>query len=184
MADAGSSLWTRVGLALTAPAQAFARADRAGGRAGLTDAVALLFLKILCLETRALVAAGWSMVQVGVMPSLSGLGPRLQAAIGTDLVLVFVSGMLVTAAAGRRRRPGRDFDLAAVAWIPYLVITLIATLVVTVLELRLRRGVSDVLGLSAIAVMAAWLGLAIRHARSRRGAEPKAEGGSGPEVAT
>jgi hypothetical protein len=155
--------------------RAFSLSDAAGGKAGLGDAATLLFLKILCLETRAIVAAGWSVVQVGVMPALAGLGPRLQSAIGADLVLIFAGGLLVTIAAGRRRSPARDFDLAAVAWIPYLVLSLAATLVAGVLGWRVPRGASDILGLTAMAVMAGWLGFAIRHARARR-AEARAEG--------
>jgi hypothetical protein len=157
----------RLGLALVSPARALVVADGAGGRAGLSDAATLLFLKILCFETRALVAAGWGVVQVGVMPALAGLGPSLQRTIGPDLVLIFVGGIAVTLLAGKRRRPSRDFDLAAVAWVPYLVLQLVVTLTVNVAGLHVGHEASNVLGLAGMAWMAGWLGLAIRVARSR-----------------
>ncbi len=161
-------LTTRVGLAVIAPRRAFEISDAAHGRAGLSDVATLLLLKFVCVEVRALVAVAWTMVTVGFMPGLGALGPRLQAALGLDLIVVFGGGVLVTLAAGRKRRPSRDFDLAAVAWIPYLVVTLIAQLVLTIAGVRPPRLVNDAIGLIALAVLAGWLGMAIRHARQRR----------------
>ena len=159
---------TRVGLALVAPARAYDLADAAEGRAGLTDVATLLLFKFVAVEAKAIVVALWTMVSVGILPGLGALGPRLLAAIGLDLLLVFGGGIVVTLVAGRGRRPSRDFDLAAVAWIPYFTITLVASLVLTLTGLRPRPLTSMVVGYAALAVFAGWLGIAIRHARARK----------------
>ncbi len=160
-------LATRIGLALVAPRRAFELADASGGRAGLTDVATLLVLKFLCVEARAIVAAAWTMVSVGFLPGLGSLAPRLQAAIGLDLLLVFGGGAFLTLAAGKRRSPARDFDLAAVAWLPYLALSLAASLVITVAGARPPHQLNDLIGLVALALLAGWLGMAVRHARQR-----------------
>lgn len=160
----------RVGLALVAPARAFAAVDAEGerGRGGLPDAFRLLGLKFLALELKALVAIGWMLLLRGdVMRGVTLFGGRLSATLGTDLILILGAGAVVTVAAGRRRSPARDFDLAAVAWIPYLAVELAAQLVFTAARVSPSRGVSDALGVAALGAMAVWVILAIRHARRR-----------------
>jgi hypothetical protein len=169
--DAGGTLppfVTRVGLAVLAPRRAFELADAANGRAGLTDVATLLLFKFLAVEARALIMAAWTMIGVGFLPGLGMLGPRLQATLGFDLIVVFGGGALVTLVAGGKRRPGRDFDLAAVAWIPYLVVTLVAQLVLVIANVRATLRLSQVITLLALTVLAGWLGMAVRHARQRR----------------
>jgi hypothetical protein len=159
---------TRVGLALVAPARAFQLADDADGRAGLGDVATLLFLKFVATEAKAIVVALWTMVSVGILPGLGALGPRVLAAIGLDLLLVFGGGLVVTVLAGRGRRPSRDFDLASTAWIPYFTVTVLATLVLALTGWRPRALPGLVLGYAALGVYAVWIGLAIRHARARK----------------
>jgi len=165
-------LMTRVGLALVSPRRAFELSDDAGGRAGLTDVATLLLFKFLAVEARAIVIAAWTMIGVGFLPGLGALGPRLQATLGFDLIVVFGGGALVTLAAGKKRRPSRDFDLAAVAWIPYLVLTLLAQLVLSVANLAAgvvaTRWMSQTITMIGLALVAGWLSMAIRHARQRR----------------
>jgi hypothetical protein len=169
--DEGSplpSFVTRVGLALLAPRRAFELADAANGRAGLTDVATLLLFKFIAVEAIAIIMAAWTMIGVGFMPGLGMLGPRLQATLGFDLIVVFGGGALVTLSAGARRRTGRDFDLAAVAWIPYLVVVLLAQLVLVIAGVRPTPRLNQMITLLGLAILAGWLGMAVRHARQRR----------------
>jgi hypothetical protein len=161
------SFTTRVGLALIAPRRAFELVDAANGRAGLTDVATLLLFKFLAVEVVAIVMASWTVIGVGFMPGLGMLGPRLQATLGFDLIVVFGGGALVTLSAGGKRRPGRDFDLAAVAWVPYLVVTLLAQLVLSIAGIRPTLRMSQMITMLGLAVLAGWLGMAVRHARQR-----------------
>jgi hypothetical protein len=170
---------TRVGLALVSPRRAFELADGAGGRAGLTDVATLLLFKFVAVELRSLIIAAWMAIGVGFLPGLGALGPRLQATLGFDLIVVFGGGALVTVLAGKKRRPSRDFDLAAVAWIPYLVLTLVAQLALLVANLAAgvvaTRWMSQMITMIGLALVAGWLGMAIRHARQRKD-EPRVDG--------
>jgi hypothetical protein len=165
-------LTTRVGLALFSPRRAFEWADAANGRAGLSDVATLLLFKFLAVEARAIIGAVWTMIGVGFLPGLGVLGPRLQATLGFDLIVIFGGGALVTLAAGSRRRPGRDFDLAAVAWIPYLTVTLLAQLVLLLAGVRPSLMLNQMITLIGLAVLAGWLGMAVRHARQRPAETP------------
>jgi hypothetical protein len=157
----------RLGLALVAPRRAFAVVDGAEGRAGLSDASTLLILKFVALELRVIVAALWTMLQVGFAAGLGSLGPRVIGAVGLDLGLLFAGGLFVTVAAGRKRKPSRDFDLAASAWIPYLGFSLAVSLLLAVSGLKLPRVATDTLGMTGLALYAGLLGLAVQHARRR-----------------
>jgi hypothetical protein len=116
----------RLGAALVAPGRALAAAERGDG--GMADALTLILLKVVCTETPLLVASLWSLVVLGPSVALRTLSARLAGVVGADLILLVVGGILVTVAAGRRRDGARDFDLAAVAWVPVLFVDTIATL--------------------------------------------------------
>jgi len=169
------SLSTRLGLALIAPRRAFELAEAARGRAGLTDVATLLLIKYVCVEARSFIFALWTIVQVGFLPGLGALGPSLQRALGLDLIVVFGGGVLVTLAAGKKRHLSRDFDLAAVAWVPFLVFIVLAELLIVVSGARPSRLMHEAVTLVALAILAGWLGMAIRHARQRKEA-PNARG--------
>jgi hypothetical protein len=154
----------RVGAALVAPRAALAQAET--GYGGLADAALLLALKVVCIETPSLIAALWSFVLVGPGLALRALLARLSEAIGVDLVLLVAGGALVTLAAGARRNPARDFDLAAVAWTPVLAVDTFGTLVARVAGVTLG-GPVPVLWLAALGWMGALLALATSRARGR-----------------
>jgi hypothetical protein len=163
----GPGFVTRVGLALVDPRQAFAVAEASRGKAGLSDATLLLVLKLVCLETRALVIAAWSAISVGLGTGLSVLGSRLVGALGLDLAALVGSGLVIWLASGRRRQLSRDLDLAAVAWTPMFVLHVVAALAIAALDLEPPRLVTDGLGLAALALTAVWTVRAIVWSRGR-----------------
>jgi hypothetical protein len=156
----------RVGAALVAPRRALADAE--AGRGGLPDAVLLLVLKLVCTETQALVVGLWSFVAVGPVVALRALLAHLSGALGTDLVLLVAGGAAVTLLAGRRRNPSRDFDLAAVAWIPVLAVDTIASLAARLAGVEVGPRAAAALWLVALGWMALVLVLAVATARGRR----------------
>ncbi len=157
----------RLGLALIAPRRACAISDELRGRAGLSDAFTLLCAKVLCLELPSLVRAVWAMIVNGVGSGATGVGMAIQDAAGVDLILLLAAGLLITIGAGRRRAPGRDFDLAAVAWVPYFAIDVTARLGFAIAQVHPRRAVTDALGIVAYGTLIVYVGLAIAHARRR-----------------
>jgi hypothetical protein len=147
----------RLGAALLAPKKAFAEAD--AGRGGAPDAALLLALAFVCAELRVLVQAIWTALVVGLGAGLSLLLGRLLDFAGDALVVWGLSGLAITLAAGRKRSPSRDFDLAGVAFVPYLVLRLILDWVPA--PRTLEDGV-------AVAAAALWVVLAVWHARRSR----------------
>ena len=113
----------RLGSALSAPRRAFAVADEARG--GSADGMALLALAFVCVETRSLAAAAWGAWKLGPAHVLPALLARFQAALGTIVVLWLCAWLVITIGAGRKRSPSRDFDLAQVAWVPYLFVQML-----------------------------------------------------------
>jgi len=156
----------RVGAALVAPRRALAAAD--AGVGGMPDALLLVLAKIICTETPLLVASLWSLVVIGPGAMFATLAARLGAVVGTDLFLLAGGGIVVTLLAGRRRDATRDFDLAAVAWIPVLAVDTAATLVTRLAGIELGGVMRTVLQVIALAWMLAGCILAIGVARARR----------------
>jgi hypothetical protein len=156
----------RIGRALVAPRRALADADHGDG-GGAPDALVLLLLKVLCGEARFLVAAVWTLIVVGPGPAMSALAMQLSATIGLDLILILGGGVLITLAAGRRRAPSRDFDLACTAWVPVLVIDVAASLVTLVGDFELPAIAQQILWVVALGWMAVLLALAVATARRR-----------------
>ncbi len=158
----------RIGAALVAPRAALAGADRddAAGRAG-TDAALLLLFMVVSLHTTQVVVSVW----LGAVDSLSsGFGALVALigrSVGTDLVFILVAGVVVTLAAGKRRSVGRDFDLACVAYVPFVTVKLLSQLVVTVADIAPTRVVTDSVMLIAIGWAGVVLALGILHARQR-----------------
>jgi hypothetical protein len=155
----------RVGRAGVAPRRALEATDRGEGGAG--DALALLLLKLVCGELRFFVAAAWALVVAGPGPAFSIFAARVSQVVGIDIIVTLVAGIVITLAAGRRRSPARDFELACTAWIPLLVVDLIASLVVAVFDLDL--GPAAVWAIWAVALV--WTAgvsyAAVRVARER-----------------
>jgi hypothetical protein len=150
------ALLDRAGGMLVAPRTTLRALDRLNG-SGAGDALWLLFLKVLCGELRILVAAFWTMIVVGFGPGVTLLLSRVGQAVSFDLILMLGAGVAVTLLAGRKRSTGRDFDLAAAAWVPVLVVDLAAGVVSTVLGIGLPPAVRTAL----VAVSLGWMALLV-----------------------
>ncbi len=158
----------RIGAALVAPRRALVAADaeQAAGKTG-SDVALLILISVVAINTRAVVAALWLAVVDGVRIALSALMGTLTAALTTDLVFLFGAGVVVTVLAGKRRSLGRDFDLACVAFVPFVAVKLLAALLFGLAGWRLggtpRQAVTVLAyGWGAFVVL-----LALLHARSR-----------------
>jgi hypothetical protein len=129
VSDAAPGFPVRGGLALAAPCGALALADdprRAGKAAG--DLVAAMALVLLAAHTRELVAAGWIAVEVGPRAAAPAFLRALSGASMFGLIFVLVASLVVSLGAGARRHLGRDFDLACVAALAPVTVTLAAAL--------------------------------------------------------
>ena len=135
----------RVGQALVAPRPALARTDVEGG--GASDALALLLVKLVCLELPALVMAGWAMLLGGFGQGLTLLGLRMRGALSIDVVLMLIGGM--------------------VAWIPVLLVDGAASLAANVLGATVPAWARYGLWGAALLWMGALLGGAVATARAR-----------------
>jgi hypothetical protein len=162
----------RIGAALVAPRRALAAADApdGAGRAG-TDAALLLLYTVLALHTRDVVVGAWLVGSEGVSVGLGALASLVGRSVGTDLVFLLAAGALVTVAAGRRRSLGRDFDLACVAYVPFVAVQVTAALVLGAAGAALPRGVTDAVVAAAFTWAGAIVALAIVHARTRADGE-------------
>lgn len=158
----------RVGAALVSPRAALAETDRGVG--GSADVFKLLLLKFVCAEAKAIVAAFWTMAVVGVGDGFTTLLNRLAEAVGSDLVLILVGAVVVIAAAGKKRSPGRDFDLAATAWIPALILTTLASLVQALMDATWPAAVVQGVASAALFWMTVMIVLAVQTARRRSAA--------------
>jgi len=119
----------RWGLAMAAPRGALALADdpRHAGRAA-GDLMRAIGLVLLAVHTRELVAAGWIAIEVGVREAAPAFLRALSGASMFGLIFVLVSSVVVSLGAGARRHLGRDFDLACVAALAPVTVTLLAAL--------------------------------------------------------
>jgi hypothetical protein len=147
----------RVGAALVAPRVALTAAGHpdAAGRAS-ADATLLIVASLLALHTVGVVSSIWIGVADSLGAGLSALLGLVGRAVGRDLVLLVVAGAAVTAFAGTRRAPARDFDLACVAYVPYVLVGLVAELAFSLGATR-TRAATDVAGMVAYA----WAGLVV-----------------------
>jgi hypothetical protein len=120
---------TRWGLAVASPRDALVLADdpEAAGRAA-GDLVRAIGVVLLAAHTRELVAAGWVAVELGVRDAAPAFLRALSGASMFGLVFVLVASLVVSVGAGRRRHFGRDFDLACVAALAPVTVTLVAAL--------------------------------------------------------
>jgi len=169
LAWAPRSFVERIGAALIAPRRALAAADapEAAGRSG-SDAAALLGLALLALYTRELVVAAWLGIAEGLGVGFDAMLALVGRSVGSDLVLILAGGVLVTLAAGRRRAIGRDFDLACVAYVPFVLVKVVASLGLYLAEVRPTRAVTDTIGAVGYGWAAVVLVLAVLAARARR----------------
>jgi hypothetical protein len=155
----------RIGTALVAPRRALSDVARGRAAGGFDDAALLLLLKFLCTESRALVAAGWMTLASGISAAGPALLARVSAVIGAELVLVFAAGVVITVAAGKRRRLRRDFDQAGVTLIPYLAVELTGSLVATLYARPLGPVFFTLVGAVALLFFAAMVVCAVIETR-------------------
>jgi len=173
----------RIGAALAAPRAALRAADRpdAAGRAS-SDLAWLLALSIVATYARSLVALVRLGASEGAGIGLRALGVVLGGALSTQLIAVFAAAALLIVVAGRKRAPGRDFDLVCVAAVPWVVVAMAVSLGLAVLGMRagpeLRWGVMVVGGGWGVVV----LGLAVGVARGRTGDRRQETGDRGQEM--
>ncbi len=172
-----------MGAALAAPRLALAAADReeAAGKAG-SDVALLIALYFVAGHLRELVVSLWLGRDVGLGQGASTLVTALAHAIAYDLIGLFAASVLLTIAAGRKRSIGRDFDLACVAFIPYLTVKIAATIFFELWgtpPLMIARGVRVVaFGWTFAVLLLAW-----QQARSRPGEAAPAAPARPPVVA-
>lgn len=178
MASGDVSIWVpgtfidRVGAALVAPRRALAVADtEAGaGRAG-SDAALLILLGFIALYTNEVIVGTWLIKTEGLRVGFTALAGSLSRAISNQLVVLFVAGLSLTIAAGRRRSFGRDFDLACVALVPYLVTNFAAQMLSRAFGFALANTLAD--GVTGVAL--AWAAFvwfrALQQARRRPGGD-------------
>src|SRR5262245_52915368 len=155
----------RIGAALVSPRRALEAADR--GEGGMPDAMWLLILKIVCTETPLLFSALWGVVVRGPQAVIAALLAHLGTVLGWDLILLALAGFAITIGAGARRDMTRDFDMAAVAWVPVLAVGRVAMLFLRVFEIQLTSAGQTVLRVIALSWMLGVCALAVRHARRR-----------------
>jgi len=154
-------------MSVVAPRGAMVHADdpAAAGRAA-GDLVRAIGVVLLAAHTRELVAAGWVAMEVGVRDAAPAFLRALSGASMFGLVFVLIASLLVSLAAGRRRHLGRDFDLACVASLAPVTVTLVAALWARAVAPLGVAGRSVVL-LVALAWGGALVALAVAYARRR-----------------
>lgn len=123
------SFLVRWGLALAAPRDAMAIADdpQAAGRAA-GDLARAIGVVLVAAHTREVVAGVWIGLEVGPREAVPAFMRALSAASMPGLIFVIVAALVVTLGAGARRNLGRDFDLASVATLVPVTLTLAAAL--------------------------------------------------------
>lgn len=165
--DSAPGFVGRWGLSVVAPRTAMVLADdpAAAGRAA-GDLVRAIGVVLLAAHTRELVAAGWVAAEVGVREAAPAFLRALSGASMFGLVFVLVASLVVSIGAGRQRHLGRDFDLACVASLAPVTITLVAALWARSVAPLGPAGRGVVL-LAALAWGGALVALAVTFARRR-----------------
>ena len=136
----------RVGGVLTNPSAALTRV--ASGEGGLSDVTALLCLRIAAGETPQIARAVFALRHLGLGPALQQLVQTVSTVL-PDVLGILIGGVALSLFRGagasthgvdgaKEARPawakGRELDLAAVAWIPYLAVKVVYALLFTALQ--------------------------------------------------
>jgi hypothetical protein len=139
----------RVGLVLVAPREAVRQT--VAGR-GAADVAWLLVARVACGETPRLARALARLVEGEVGPALMGLLAAASAVL-PDVLGILIGAILLAFFAGRqkpRNTIDRTLDVAAYAWVPYLVVELAGALVWTALGREMRP--REEIGVDVLAV--------------------------------
>jgi hypothetical protein len=138
----------RIGAALIAPRSALATSDSPmGAGKAATDFAVLVLLTAAALHARELTTVLWLFRDGEISAGLSALLSVLARDLSTPLVMLLLATIALTAAAGSRRDPSRDFDLACISFIPLIFLEALLEL------LRHLIGPQELLGKGI-----AWLG--------------------------
>ena len=149
-------------MAIGAPRHAMALVGdrRHQGRSG-SDLIALIVLVILATRLAPMFEAGWQVAAISVGHGVRFALHTLTRMLTFDLAMLVIGALALWLAGGPRRNVGRAFDFACVAVVPLLVVELVATPVVTLLELDVPRTIGWVLTGVASSWTAALIGLAV-----------------------
>ncbi len=164
----------RIGAALLAPREAVAAADEKAASEGRTgsDVALLIGLGFAAVYTHVVVAAVWLAIDESFVNALVVLFNALARNAANDLAFVFVSGIALTLAAGRRRSFGRDIDLAFVAYVPIALVRLAAELSLTLAGVAVSSTLSIAVAVLAYGWAALVLYFAWQQTRSRAANAP------------
>jgi thiol-disulfide isomerase/thioredoxin len=168
MAADPSSFVARIGMALASPQWAFAIAGdrRNPGRSG-SDLLRFIGMFLLGAHLRGLIVAAWLGLVVQPSLGLRAAGAVLSIAVTTPLAFLVIAAALLWIGSGPARHIGRAFDLAGVAVVPLILVSLLGATAVSVLQQAPRSMVA----LLAMGVGFGWAGalimLALPTARVR-----------------
>jgi thiol-disulfide isomerase/thioredoxin len=168
----------RIGLALAQPRTALAVAgDREHtGRSG-SDLLALIAILLAATQLRYLVSAVWLAGAVDPQLGLRAVVHVLTRTLTLDLGALVIGAVVIFAASGRGREPGRAFDLACVAVVPVVCVELGVQTIVSIGNLPLPDTVAWGIELAAISWMAVLVTIAVSLSRS-----PATHGDAGVEL--
>jgi len=148
------------------------RRIEAEGQGGVNAALGVLVAGALTFRLRDLVEA-WASLSVGGLPRLLSV-PASEILVALPWVLGFTLVLLVFA--GSRRRPGRDLELAAAAYVPLWIVAAPFRLWAIATGHALSAGVTRAVTAMGLALAGRALWAALRVARSRSVAAEQGEG--------
>jgi len=153
LVDVGK-LPARIGLLLARPRTALSVIERQGG--GLSDAVALALLGVVCFRSEELVRPLFSLGTVSVLDAVLRMLGIVAGEMRSGALVVLPAAVLLTIMAGRGRRdPSSDLELASGCFAPYFAV--FST--IRMLELDAFFGPLPVrLRQAALAVAVVWAG--------------------------
>lgn len=157
----------RLGGVLVRPRAALAEVI-ASGRGGVRDVSVLVALKVLAANTVGLGSAVIATPELGVGALLSGLVHAASTA-ALDVVAIIV-GSIVMKLFVSGRTDGRELDLAACAWVPWLTVTLLVSLAGSALGRSPRPLETTVIHVVAIGWVAIVWALGLIALRNVKGA--------------
>jgi len=155
-----------VGAALIAPVRALRAADVSEGKTG-ADLALLIAMAFVATHTPELVSAGWIGYAEGLGVGFATLLGVLSSAVAAPVTFLLIATIVLTVAAGSRRSLGRDFDLACVSLVPFVVVELVAGLAFAALGAQPHGLAADAVTALAYGWALLLLVLAWRQARSR-----------------
>jgi thiol-disulfide isomerase/thioredoxin len=119
----------RLGAILVRPRAALvnARRDRVAGKPG-TDAALLIALAFVVSRPGLVVSGLWTSVGGDVVGGLMTIVNALAHFALRGIVVLGIAGAVVYAGAGSARKLGRDFDLGSVAFVPVMLMVVVASL--------------------------------------------------------